>query len=100
MNKFKISLLLGFMCMLLTIGICIQVKTVNDSSTGVGKTKLLEMLALLYGKGELKWHRLQIHAGTTDKKIVDFIEEITEKEKNGKKDDILTILIKLSATKM
>lgn len=39
MSKLKISILLGFMCMLLTIGICIQVKTVNDSSTGVGKTK-------------------------------------------------------------
>ena len=39
MNKFKISVLLGFMCMLLTIGIAIQVKTVEDSSTGVGKTQ-------------------------------------------------------------
>lgn len=39
MNKFKIGSLLGIMCMLLTIGICVQIKTVNDSSTGVGKTQ-------------------------------------------------------------
>ena len=39
MNKAKIGLLLGMMCMLLTMGICIQIKTVNDSSTGVGKTQ-------------------------------------------------------------
>lgn len=38
MSKYKIGILLGVICMLLTIGICIQVKTVNDSSTGVGKT--------------------------------------------------------------
>ena len=31
--------------------------------TGVGKTKLLEMLAILYGKGILNWYRLQIDAG-------------------------------------
>ena len=39
MNKLKISILLGIMCMLLTIGIAVQIKTVNDSSTGVGKTQ-------------------------------------------------------------
>ena len=39
MSKGKIGLLLGFICMLLTLGIFVQVKTVNDSSTGVGKTQ-------------------------------------------------------------
>ena len=39
MDRMKIAALLGFMCMLLTIGISVQVKTVNDSSTAVGKTK-------------------------------------------------------------
>lgn len=39
MSKLKIGLLLGIMCMLLSIGIAVQVKTVNDSSTGVGKTQ-------------------------------------------------------------
>lgn len=39
MNNKKIGLILGIVCMLLTIGICVQIKTVNDSSTGVGKTK-------------------------------------------------------------
>lgn len=39
MEKKKIAILLGIMCMLLTIGICVQIKTVNDSSTGVGRTQ-------------------------------------------------------------
>ena len=47
--------------------------------TGVGKTKLLEMLSTLYGKGSSNWHKLQIHAGITDQKIVEFIEEVTKK---------------------
>lgn len=37
MKKQKIGFLLGIMCMLLTIGIAIQVKTVKNSSTGVRK---------------------------------------------------------------
>lgn len=39
MKQGKVALLLGIMCMFLTIGICVQIKTVNDSSTGVGKTQ-------------------------------------------------------------
>ena len=57
-----------------------KIPVILMGETGVGKTKLLEMLATLYGKGKLNWHRLQIHAGTTDKKIVDFIEEVTKEE--------------------
>ncbi len=38
-NHKKVGILLGIMCMLLTLGICIQIKTVSDSSTGVGKTQ-------------------------------------------------------------
>lgn len=39
LSKRKIGILLGIVCMLLTIGICVQIKTVNDSSTGIGKTQ-------------------------------------------------------------
>ena len=50
-NIKKISLLLGVMCFLLTVGIYIQIKTVNNSGTAVAKTnaenelrnKVLEM---------------------------------------------------------
>ena len=70
-----------------------KIPVILMGETGVGKTKLLEMLALLYGKGTLKWHRLQIHAGTTDKTIVDFIEKTTEEEKGGNKDDIIWIFL-------
>ena len=58
-----------------------KIPVILMGETGVGKTKLLEMLALLYGKGNLTWHRLSIHAGITDKAIVEFIEKITEEER-------------------
>lgn len=37
-SNLKVSILLGIMCFLLTIGICIQIKTVNNSGTKVAKT--------------------------------------------------------------
>ena len=53
-----------------------KIPVILMGETGVGKTKLLEMLATLYGKGTPKWHKLQIHAGITDQKIVEFIEDL------------------------
>ena len=45
--------------------------------TGVGKTKLLEILSILYGK--LDTHYIPIDAGTTDETIVNLIDKITKK---------------------
>ena len=70
-----------------------KIPVILMGETGVGKTKLLEMLATLYGKGNLNWHRLQIHAGTTDKKIVDFIDKVTQEEENKNNNDIVWIFL-------
>ena len=69
-----------------------KIPVILMGETGVGKTKLLEMLATLYGHGNLRWERLQIHAGTTDEKIVSFLEEVNQKvEKDDAKDKITWI---------
>ena len=39
MNDKKIALLLGFVCFVLTIAICIQINTVKSSYTGEPKQK-------------------------------------------------------------
>lgn len=39
MNNKKVAIILGIMCFLLTVGICIQMQTVNKSYTAVGRTK-------------------------------------------------------------
>ena len=65
-----------------------KIPVILMGETGVGKTKLLEMLATLYGKRKLKWERLNIHAGITDSDIVKFIEMVTDPkyEENKKKE--------------
>ncbi len=40
MKKSNIGILLGSMCCLLTIGICVQVKTVSSTTTTVGRTQM------------------------------------------------------------
>ena len=67
-----------------------KIPVILMGETGVGKTKLLEILATLYGKGEAKWKILQIHAGTNDKAIVDFIERITKEAKETNRENELT----------
>ena len=69
-----------------------KIPVILMGETGVGKTKLLEMLATLYGNNTLKWHKLQIHAGITDQKIVGFIEELNKKYINlENKDELVWI---------
>lgn len=38
MNKNKIALILGIVCFVLTIGICVQIKTIEDAEKETGKT--------------------------------------------------------------
>ncbi len=67
-----------------------RIPVILMGETGVGKTKLLEMLATLYGQGTLRWERLQIHAGTTDQKIVSFVDKVNEKVKKENEENKLT----------
>ena len=67
-----------------------KIPVILMGETGVGKTKLLEMLTTLYGKGLCSWKKLQIHAGTTDKTIVDFLDRITEEVKDEGRENQLT----------
>ena len=55
-----------------------KIPVILMGETGVGKTKLLELLTTLYGKGTLRMKKLQIHAGTNDQKIVEFLEEVNK----------------------
>lgn len=40
MNRNKIALILGIVCLILTIGICVQVKTVEDAEKEIGRNTL------------------------------------------------------------
>ena len=71
-----------------------KIPVILMGETGVGKTKLLEILATLYEKGEATWEILQIHSGTTDEDIVSFIDNITQKVlMNGNEDRLTWIFL-------
>ncbi len=67
-----------------------KIPVILMGETGVGKTKILEMLATLYGRGKRKWKKKEIHAGITDEEIVSFIDQIIEEDKNENPDKDLT----------
>ena len=67
-----------------------KIPVILMGETGVGKTKLLEMLTTLYGKGTVRMKKLQIHAGTTDQKIVEFIEDVKRQVKEENAENELT----------
>ena len=67
-----------------------KIPVILMGETGVGKTKILEMISTLYGKGKLNWKKLEIHAGTTDEDIVAFIEKSIQEDNAENKDKNLT----------
>ena len=69
-----------------------RIPVILMGETGVGKTKLLEVLASLYGKGKAKYKTLQIHAGTSDKNIVDFIDKVNNEIKESNEENELTLV--------
>ena len=55
-----------------------KIPVILMGETGVGKTKLLEMLSILYGKGKSNFKKYTIHAGITNEDIVQYIEKINK----------------------
>ena len=56
--------------------------------TGCGKTSLLRVLSKLQNKGELKMKIKNIHAGTEEEDIIEFMEK-TEKEFNEENEELI-----------
>ena len=66
-----------------------KIPVILMGETGVGKTKLIEVLSELYGNGTCIWKTLQIHAGITDQEIIDFIDKIKLEENQKENKDKL-----------
>lgn len=80
MNNKKVGILLGFVCMLLTIGICVQVKTVNESSTGVGKTKTENELRNSALKWKEKYEQIYKEEEEKEKELEDLRSEVSNQD--------------------
>ena len=83
MNKAKIGFLLGIMCMLLTIGICIQIKTVNDSSTSVGKTQRENELRNSVLKWKEKYESIYEKGNKKEKELESLREQVANQDSDS-----------------
>ena len=63
---------------LILLRIRAQIPVIMMGETGCGKTTLIEMAFKLINKGNIEIKKLNIHAGTNDQDIIDFIQKITK----------------------
>ncbi len=78
-NRLKIAIMLGMMCMFLTCGIFAQIKTVNNSTTGVGKTQVENELRDSVLRWKEKYENLYEKSNKKEKEL----EELREKAANS-----------------
>ena len=78
-NKAKISIILGIMCLFLTCGIFVQIKTVNNSTTSVGKTQMENELRDSVLRWKEKYENLCAKSEKNEKEL----EELREKAANS-----------------
>jgi len=83
MNNKKVGFILGIVCMLLTIGICVQIKTVNDSTTGVGKTKTENELRNSALKWKEKYEQIYKEAEKKEKELEKIRTDVTNEDSDS-----------------
>lgn len=81
-NKIKISILLGIMCTFLTLGIAIQIKTVTNSSTTVGKTLVENELRDSVLRWKQKYENAYNTLDSKEKELDSLREKVASKDDN------------------
>ena len=70
-----------------------KLPTILMGETGVGKTKILEIISLLYFKGKNKMKKIEIYSNTSSQDIIDFINKIKEEVKYSGEEGKLTSIL-------
>lgn len=83
MNKKQISLILGGMCCLLTIGICVQVKTISDTSSSFGKTQTENELRDSVSRWQQKYKNAYEKLETKEKELDKLREQSANNGENS-----------------
>lgn len=81
-NKKAVSIVLGLMCMALTIGICIQIRTVNNYSTKIGQNYDQNNLRAEVLKYKEKYENKIKEIDNLDSQLEKKIEEATNNNAN------------------
>lgn len=96
MNKITQSIILGIMCLILTIGICIQVKTVNSNGSTINASKSVndlkdQVLKMKekYDNSYQKLEKAQEELENIRQSVTSNNEKLKSQEEEIKKDSIL-----------
>lgn len=82
-RKIKISILLGIMCMFLTLGICIQINTVKNSTTTVGRTLVENELRDSVLRWQQKYENAYAKLENKEKELDGLREKVSSRDDNA-----------------
>lgn len=82
-RKVKIAVLLGIMCMFLTLGICIQINTVKNSTTTVGRTLVENELRDSVLRWQQKYENSYAKLESKEKELDSLREKVSGRDNNA-----------------
>lgn len=80
MNKNKIAITLGIVCFILTIGICVQVKTIKNANSTVSRTLAENGLRDEVLKWKEKYDNISEELNNSEKQLAKIREESTQND--------------------
>lgn len=82
-RKVKIAVLLGIMCMFLTLGICIQINTVKNSTTTVGRTLVENELRDSVLRWKQKYENSYAKLESKEKELDNLRQKVSSRDDNA-----------------
>lgn len=92
MDKNKIALTLGIVCLILTIGICVQVKTIQNANSTVSQTFTEDSLRNEVLRWKERYETIANQLDNTEKKLAKIREESTQNDSSSsEKEEQITL---------
>ncbi len=83
-GKINIAIILGIMCLFLTFGIFLQIKTVKNSTTGVGKTQIENELRDNVLRWKEKYENLYSKSEKKEKELEELRQQASNSDETSK----------------
>jgi len=92
MNKNKIAITLGIVCLILTIAICVQINTIKSANSTVGQTLTENSLRDEVLKWKEKYDNISNELDNAEKRLAKIREESTKNDdESSKKEEQITL---------
>lgn len=96
MDKYKVSITLGIVCLILTIGICVQLKTINNTNATVGQAFAEDELRDEVLKWKEKYDNISEQLDNAESQLTKIREEATKDDATAsEKEEQITLNNKL-----